>query len=145
MTFSKVWPIGPIGGKITSVSVNYLFDKFRLVRKLKGLVLLVIYFLYNTAFSFDSVSIQYNNDSSDLVWVSVCRCRKNRSFAPLYMYYNDNYSNYCNHVNQYCQNTLSERPPLPLLTDGFPATILHMKYRNSWFYNYNLWTFVCLI
>ena len=144
MTFSKVWPIGPIGGKITSVSVNYLFDKFRLVRKLKGLVLLVIYFLYNTAFSFDSVSIQYNNDSSDLVWVSVCRRRKSRSFAPLYMYYIDN-SNYCNHVNQYCQNTLSERPPLPLLTDGFPATILHMKYRNSCFYNYNLWTFVCRI
>ena len=81
----------------------------------------------------------YNNEYNlPLAWVSVCRRRKDHSYAPLCKHYS-------NIHRRYHRSTLSCWLSRRQLLDDLPLTIPDNEYCNYRFDNNNLWTFVCLL
>ena len=91
----------------------------------------------------DSVTcIGYNNEYYlMLVWVSVCRRRKDHSYAPLCKYYLYIY------IFHYCigRNTLAGWLSHRQRLDDFQLTVPDNEYRNNRVDNSSLWTFLCLL
>ena len=81
----------------------------------------------------------YNNEYNlTLAWVSVCRRRKDHSYAPLCQHYSNIY---CSYYRSTLSGWLSRRQ----LLDDLPLTTPDNKHCNNRGYNSNMWTLVCLL
>ena len=93
----------------------------------------------------DSVtSTGYNNEYYlTVAWVSVCRRRKDHSYAPLCKYYSYVYDYHCNCCNS--RSTLADWLSRRQRLDDLQIAIPDNTYRNNRVDDSKMWTFLCLL